>query len=61
MVKGRNRDSAWFSILDREWPIVRAAFEAWLAPENFDPGGGQRRSLEAVRAAIRAEGVAGSE
>ena len=61
VVKGRNRDSAWFSILDGEWPIVRAAFEAWLAPENFDPGGGQRRSLEAVRAAIRAEGVAGSE
>src|SRR6202011_5304238 len=44
IVKGRNRDTAWFSILDGEWPIVRAAFEAWLAPENFEPGGGQRRS-----------------
>jgi RimJ/RimL family protein N-acetyltransferase len=61
VVKGRNRDTAWFSILDGEWPIVRAAFEAWLAPDNFDPGGGQRRSLEAVRAAIRSEGTHGSE
>src|SRR6202030_2911200 len=49
VVKGRNRDSAWFSILDGEWPRIRAAFEAWLAPENFESGGGQRRSLVAVR------------
>ena len=49
--KGRNRDTAWFSILDSEWPAVRAGFEAWLAPANFDEAGRQRRSLSACRAA----------
>ena len=52
VVKGRNRDSAWFSILDGEWPRIRAAFEAWLAPENFDADGRQRQSLSSVRDAI---------
>ena len=50
IVKGRNRDTAWFSLLDREWPAARSAFERWLAPENFDPGGGQRRRLADLRA-----------
>jgi RimJ/RimL family protein N-acetyltransferase len=45
IVKGRNRDTAWFSILDKEWPAVRAAFENWLAAENFDENGRQRRRL----------------
>jgi RimJ/RimL family protein N-acetyltransferase len=45
VVKGRNRDTAWFSIVDSEWPERRAAFERWLAPENFDAGGRQRVSL----------------
>jgi RimJ/RimL family protein N-acetyltransferase len=45
--KGRNRDSAWFALLDREWPAVRAGFERWLAPENFDAGGRQRAPLTA--------------
>jgi RimJ/RimL family protein N-acetyltransferase len=45
VVKGRNRDTAWYSIVDREWPVVRAAIQAWLAPENFDAGGRQRRAL----------------
>ena len=49
VVKGRNRDTAWFSILDGEWPPVRAAFEAWLAPENFDSEGRQRKSLSDMR------------
>jgi RimJ/RimL family protein N-acetyltransferase len=49
VIKGRNRDTAWFSILDGEWPAVRAAFEAWLRPENFDGEGRQRRSLAQVR------------
>ncbi|MGH7762179.1 MAG: GNAT family N-acetyltransferase [Candidatus Dormibacteraceae bacterium] len=49
VVKGRNRDTAWFSMLDGEWPLVRAAFEGWLAPENFDEAGLQRRSLAVVR------------
>jgi RimJ/RimL family protein N-acetyltransferase len=50
VIKGRNRDSAWFSILDREWPAVAAGFRAWLAPENFDADGHQRASLAALRA-----------
>ena len=45
MVKGRNRDTAWFSMLDSEWPARRASFEAWLAPTNFDEAGRQRSSL----------------
>lgn len=49
VVKGRNRDTAWFSMLDREWPAVRAAFEGWLAPENFDADGRQRAALAALR------------
>jgi RimJ/RimL family protein N-acetyltransferase len=53
VVKGRNRDTAWFSIIDGEWPGVRAAFEAWLAPENFDEEGRQRRSLAGVRHGIQ--------
>jgi RimJ/RimL family protein N-acetyltransferase len=53
VVKGRNRDSAWFSILDGEWPAIREAFEAWLGPENFDADGRQRQTLAAVRGAIR--------
>jgi RimJ/RimL family protein N-acetyltransferase len=52
VVKDRNRDSAWFSILDSEWPLIRAGFEAWLAPDNFDADGRQRQSLSAVRDAI---------
>jgi RimJ/RimL family protein N-acetyltransferase len=49
IVKGRNRDTAWFSILDTEWPDAKAAFEAWLTPDNFDAEGRQRQSLEALR------------
>lgn len=45
--KGRNRDTAWYSIIDNEWPRIRAAFEAWLMPENFDATGQQRQSLQA--------------
>jgi RimJ/RimL family protein N-acetyltransferase len=47
--KDRNRDTAWFSITDKDWPRIRAAFEAWLNPENFDAGGQQRRALAAIR------------
>ena len=49
VVKGRNRDSAWYSILDGEWPAVRAAFERWLDPANFDAAGVQRTALDARR------------
>jgi len=51
IVKGRNRDTAWFALLDSEWDRAKAAFERWLAPENFD-GGRQRRPLEAIRNAL---------
>ena len=46
--KGRNRDTAWFSITDREWTAIRAVFETWLAPSNFDEDGRQRTSLRAL-------------
>ena len=49
IVKGANRDTAWFSMLDHEWPAAKYAFEAWLAPENFDSGGQQQRRLEDFR------------
>jgi RimJ/RimL family protein N-acetyltransferase len=49
IVKGRNRDTAWLSIVDGEWPAVRDAFAAWLAPSNFDASGAQRASLGALR------------
>ncbi|HEB91129.1 MAG TPA: N-acetyltransferase [Deltaproteobacteria bacterium] len=45
IVKGRNRDTAWFSIIDREWPDRRRALESWLAPDNFDESGHQKHSL----------------
>jgi hypothetical protein len=43
--KGRNRDTAWYAAIDREWPALRAAFEAWLDPGNFDGQGRQRTRL----------------
>jgi RimJ/RimL family protein N-acetyltransferase len=49
IIKGRNRDTAWFSITDAEWPAVKAAFEAWLAPSNFDAKGRQRVGLAELR------------
>jgi RimJ/RimL family protein N-acetyltransferase len=49
VVKGRNRDTAWFSILDSEWPAVRGALATWLAPENFDADGRQRSPLAVAR------------
>jgi RimJ/RimL family protein N-acetyltransferase len=49
LVKGRNRDTAWFSLLDTEWPAARAAYEAWLAAGNFDADGRQRHSLASLR------------
>jgi RimJ/RimL family protein N-acetyltransferase len=53
IVKGRSRNTAWFSVIDREWPRVRAAFEQWLAPENFDEAGKQKRKLEDIRNSLR--------
>jgi len=45
IVKGQNRDTAWFSMLDHEWPARKAAFHAWLDPANFDENGRQIKSL----------------
>ncbi len=49
VTKGRNRDTAWYSIIDAEWPAINDAFEAWLDPSNFDSRGKQRKRLEAFR------------
>jgi hypothetical protein len=46
VVKGRNRDTAWYSMLDGEWPVRKRAFEAWLDSSNFDAKGRQRKSLK---------------
>jgi RimJ/RimL family protein N-acetyltransferase len=50
IVKGRNRDTAWFSIADGEWPAIKGAFERWLDPGNFDGEGRQRTRLSALTA-----------
>jgi RimJ/RimL family protein N-acetyltransferase len=48
IVKGRNRDTAWFAMLDSEWPARKAAYERWLAPDNFDSDGRQKVALSAL-------------
>ncbi len=56
--KGRNRDTAWYSILDKEWPLLAQAFSAWLDPVNFDGQGRQKASLAALITKLRhAEGT----
>jgi RimJ/RimL family protein N-acetyltransferase len=52
IAKGRNRDTAWYSMLDGEWPRCRAACEIWLHSENFDDSGRQRRCLDEIRNAL---------
>lgn len=54
VVKGRNRDTAWFSVIDSEWPALREAFQAWLAPSNFDSKGRQREKLSDLTRLVRA-------
>lgn len=54
VVKGRNRDTAWYSVLDREWPALDAAFRRWLAPDNFDAQGRQRVRLSELTAPLLA-------
>ncbi len=48
IVKGRNRDTAWYAAIDSEWPRLKPAFEAWLDPDNFDADGRQKRALSAL-------------
>ena len=51
--KHRNRDTAWYSVLDREWPVIKQTFEAWLGHDNFDSEGKQYSSLsELMRIAL---------
>lgn len=50
IIKGRNRDTSWYAMMDHEWPSRKRAFEAWLAPDNFDRQGRQKKKLEAFRA-----------
>jgi len=52
MYKGRNRDTAWYAAIDREWPALRAAFEHWLDPANFDAKGRQRVALSTLTAPL---------
>jgi RimJ/RimL family protein N-acetyltransferase len=54
VTRGRNRDTAWYACIDREGPALRAAFDTWLAPDNFDAEGRQRRSLTSLTAPILA-------
>ena len=54
IVKGRNRDTAWFAVIDSEWPGLEAAFGAWLAPANFSTGGRQRERLSDLTRLVRA-------
>jgi RimJ/RimL family protein N-acetyltransferase len=49
VVKGKNRDTAWFAMTDADWPALKSAFEAWLDPSNFDTSGEQKQRLEAFR------------
>ena len=54
IIKGRRRDTAWFSITDEEWPRVKKGFEEWLDERNFDGNGNQIRGLRDVREALKA-------
>lgn len=52
MPKGQNRDTAWFAIIDKDWPVAKAAFEKWLSPDNFDSHGTQKTALSDLTAPI---------
>ncbi len=49
IVKGKNRDTAWYAMIDSEWPALKQAYKNWLSPENFDADGQQIQKLEAFR------------
>lgn len=52
VTKGRNRDTAWYAAIDDEWPVLQAAFEQWLAPDNFDEQGRQKVALSTLTAPV---------
>ena len=54
VVKGRNRDTSWFAIIDKEWPALREAFAAWLSDQNFDAKGLQKERLSDLTRLVRA-------
>lgn len=53
VIKDRNRDTAWYSIIDKEWPALKQAFETWLADDNFDADGRQKVALSTLTSAIQ--------
>lgn len=53
VVKGRNRDTAWFAVIDAEWPALKEAFGVWLAPSNFDAAGQQMERLSDLTKLVR--------
>ena len=54
VAKGRNRDTAWFAMIDKEWPALREAYQVWLSPANFTAAGKQRESLGDLTQLVRA-------
>ncbi|HEY5889943.1 MAG TPA: GNAT family protein [Acidimicrobiia bacterium] len=54
--KGRNRDTAWYAIVDGDWPEIRASFKQWLSPGNFDDSGTQERTLQGIRQDLMVQG-----
>lgn len=55
VAKGKNRDTAWYAMIDREWPQIRKAFETWISDDNFDGNGLQKRRLEDIRGPIEVD------
>lgn len=53
VVKGENRDTAWYSVTDKEWPLLRQAYEQWLDPANFSADGSQKRRLKEIATTLR--------
>ena len=53
VIKGRNRDTAWFAVIDAEWPALREAYAAWLSPRNFDAAGRQKERLSDLTRLVR--------
>lgn len=54
IVKGRNRDTAWFAAIDKEWPALKEAYQTWLDPQNFSASGEQKESLKDLTGLVRA-------
>ena len=52
IVKSHNRDTAWFAVIDKEWPILKSAYEAWLGENNFDQQGKQKQSLSSMTSSV---------